>query len=64
MRTPNQAGPHYAQARQGGADAVAKEFFPEGNKRVLAVVNIGKPGPDAWKGRLPRLDYEEVVAEV
>ncbi|MGD0556170.1 MAG: malonic semialdehyde reductase [Streptosporangiaceae bacterium] len=46
------------------ADAVAKEFFPEGNKRVLAVVNIGKPGPDAWKGRLPRLDYEEVVAEV
>ena len=46
------------------ADGVAKEFFPEGNKRVLAVVNIGKPGADAWKDRLPRLDYDEVVAEV
>lgn len=46
------------------ADAVAKEFFPEGDKRVLAVVNIGKPGPDAWRDRLPRLDFEEVVAEV
>jgi 3-hydroxypropanoate dehydrogenase len=45
-------------------DAVAKEFFPEGNRRVLAVVNIGKPGPQAWRDRLPRLDYEEVVAEV
>jgi 3-hydroxypropanoate dehydrogenase len=46
------------------AESVAKEFFPEGGKRVLAVVNIGKPGPDAWKNRLPRLDYDEVVAEV
>lgn len=45
------------------AEGVAKEFFPEGGKRVLAVVNMGKPGPDAWKDRLPRLPYDEVVAE-
>jgi 3-hydroxypropanoate dehydrogenase len=46
------------------AEGVAKEFFPEGGKRVLAVVNIGKPGPDAWRDRLPRLDYDEVVGEI
>ena len=45
------------------ADAVTKEFFPEGGKHVLAVVNIGKPGPDAWQGRLPRLDYTEVISQ-
>jgi 3-hydroxypropanoate dehydrogenase len=46
------------------AEGVTKEFFPEGGKRVLAVVNIGRPGPGAWMDRLPRLDYDEVVAEV
>jgi 3-hydroxypropanoate dehydrogenase len=28
------------------------------------VVNIGRPGPDAWFARLPRLDYDEVVTEL
>jgi 3-hydroxypropanoate dehydrogenase len=46
------------------AEGLTKEFFPEGGKRALAVVNIGKPGADAWQDRLPRLDYEEVIAEV
>jgi 3-hydroxypropanoate dehydrogenase len=46
------------------AEGVTKEFFPEGGKAVLAVVNIGRPGPGAWMDRLPRLDYDEVVAEV
>jgi 3-hydroxypropanoate dehydrogenase len=46
------------------AEGVAKEFFPEGNRRVLAVVNIGKPAEDAWFGRNPRLDYEDVVTTV
>ena len=46
-----------------GFDAVGinREFFPDGEHRVLAVLNIGKPGPDAWLGRSPRLDYEDVV---
>ncbi|CAM00155.1 3-hydroxypropanoate dehydrogenase [Saccharopolyspora erythraea NRRL 2338] len=45
------------------ADAVTKEFFPEGQQALVAV-NLGKPGPDAWFERLPRLDYDEVVTTV
>jgi 3-hydroxypropanoate dehydrogenase len=37
------------------------EFFAGRNWRSLVVVNIGKPGEDAWFGRLPRLDFDEVV---
>lgn len=46
-----------------GYDAAAlnTEFFSDGAHKVLAVVNIGKPGKDAWLHRLPRLDYDEVV---
>jgi 3-hydroxypropanoate dehydrogenase len=44
-------------------DAVAEEFFPDGHK-VLAVVNIGKPGANAWWDRLPRLDYGAVFSTV
>ncbi|MGH3662646.1 MAG: malonic semialdehyde reductase [Micromonosporaceae bacterium] len=46
------------------ADGVSKEFFPDGDHAALAVVNIGKPGPDAWRDRLPRLSYDEVVSTV
>jgi nitroreductase len=46
------------------ADALNAEFFADGRHKVLAVVNIGKPGPDAWMGRLPRLDFDEVVSTV
>ncbi|WP_069815816.1 malonic semialdehyde reductase [Streptomyces sp. TP-A0874] len=46
------------------ADAVNKEFFADEDRSVLAVVNIGKPGPDAWRERLPRLAYDEVVSTV
>ncbi|MEE3920284.1 nitroreductase family protein [Micromonospora sp. BRA006-A] len=28
---------------------------------VLLLMNIGRPAPDAWRERLPRLPYEEVV---
>ncbi len=45
-------------------DGINREFFPDGRHRVLAVVNIGKPGPDAWRERLPRLAYEQVVTTV
>jgi len=46
------------------ADAINKEFFGDGKHRVLAVVNIGKPGADAWFPRSPRLAYEQVVTTV
>jgi 3-hydroxypropanoate dehydrogenase len=46
------------------AAGVDREFFPDGAHRTLAVVNIGKPGPQAWLDRLPRLDYDEVVTTV
>ena len=32
--------------------------------RSIAVVNIGRPGPDAWRDRLPRLDLIEVSRTV
>ncbi len=38
-----------------------KEFFADSSWRSLLVVNLGKPGPDAWYPRLPRLDYDDVV---
>ncbi len=41
-----------------GIDA---DFFPDGQHKVLAVVNIGEPGDNAWFDRLPRLDYDDVV---
>jgi 3-hydroxypropanoate dehydrogenase len=46
------------------APALNDAFFPDGEHKVLAVVNIGKPGPHAWLGRLPRLDFDEVVSTV
>ncbi|MFF5204441.1 malonic semialdehyde reductase [Streptosporangium sp. NPDC000396] len=45
------------------ADGIDKEFF-DGDHTVLAVVNIGKPGENAWRDRLPRLTYDEVVTTV
>jgi 3-hydroxypropanoate dehydrogenase len=46
------------------AEGVNKEFFGDGRHKVLAVVNIGKPGEDAWFARSPRLDYDRVVSTV
>ncbi|GAA4856407.1 malonic semialdehyde reductase [Saccharopolyspora cebuensis] len=43
------------------AAGINAEFFPEGVRQVLVVVNIGKPGENAWMERLPRLDYDQVV---
>jgi nitroreductase len=45
-------------------DGVDAEFFPDGTLRSLLTVNIGHPGPDAWRDRLPRLDYDEVVTTI
>jgi len=46
------------------APALNDAFFPDGEHKVLAVLNIGKPGQDAWLGRLPRLDFDEVVSTI
>ncbi|WP_435152629.1 malonic semialdehyde reductase [Micromonospora aurantiaca (nom. illeg.)] len=52
-----------AAGPMAGFDAagVEREFFPGGRHRVLLLMNIGRPAPDAWRERLPRLPYEEVV---
>ncbi|MFG2558909.1 malonic semialdehyde reductase [Streptomyces sp. NPDC048496] len=48
-----------------GLDAagIEKEFL-DGDHSLLMVVNIGKPGEDAWFPRLPRLAYDEVITTV
>ncbi|GAA2050353.1 malonic semialdehyde reductase [Streptomyces cheonanensis] len=43
------------------AEGVNKEFFGDGRQKVLLVVNIGRPGPDAFRPRNPRLEYAEAV---
>jgi 3-hydroxypropanoate dehydrogenase len=40
-----------------------EEFFADRNLRSLLVVNIGRPGANAWFDRLPRLAQDEVVLE-
>ena len=44
------------------ADAVSAQFFPDGRHRALVVVNLGHAAEDAWRDRLPRLDFEDVFA--
>ncbi|MFE7602582.1 malonic semialdehyde reductase [Streptomyces sp. NPDC057494] len=39
---------------------VQKELL-DGDHTPLMIVNIGRPGPDAWYPRSPRLAYDEVV---
>jgi 3-hydroxypropanoate dehydrogenase len=52
-----------AAGPMGGYDAAGldTELFPDGRTRSIMVVNIGRPGADAWRERLPRLGYDEVV---
>ncbi|MFB7213906.1 malonic semialdehyde reductase [Streptomyces sp. NPDC056255] len=45
------------------AAGIEKEFL-DGDHSLLMVVNIGKPGEDAWFPRLPRLAYDEVIKTV
>ncbi|WP_034266224.1 malonic semialdehyde reductase [Actinospica robiniae] len=46
------------------AEAIDKEFFAETGYKTLVVVNIGKPGEDAWFPRSPRLELGQVVKTV
>ncbi|MBT2489190.1 malonic semialdehyde reductase [Streptomyces sp. ISL-96] len=43
--------------------AVQKEFLDD-DHTPLMIVNIGKPGDDAWFPRSPRLTYDEVITTV
>jgi 3-hydroxypropanoate dehydrogenase len=43
------------------AASVDAEFFADQTWKSLVVVNIGKPGDSPWFGRLPRLDFDQVV---
>lgn len=45
------------------AAGVQKEFL-DGDHTPLMIVNIGKPGEDAWFPRGPRLSYDEVITTV
>lgn len=44
-------------------EGLDREFFEGTSLKSLVVVNIGKPGENAWLDRLPRLEYDEVVRE-
>jgi 3-hydroxypropanoate dehydrogenase len=46
------------------AEGIDREFFADSGYKTLVVVNIGKPGENAWFPRNPRLDYEQVVTTV
>lgn len=45
------------------AAGIQKEFL-DGDHTPLMIVNIGKPGEDAWFPRGPRLSYDEVITTV
>lgn len=45
-------------------EGVDAEFFPDGRLKSILVVNIGKPGPDAWMQRLPRLRADQVISTI
>ncbi|MFD4613479.1 malonic semialdehyde reductase [Streptomyces sp. NPDC058440] len=44
-------------------EGVRKEFLDD-DHTPLMVVNIGKPGEDAWYPRSPRLEFDQVVTTV
>jgi len=46
------------------AQGIDREFFAESGYQTLVVVNIGKPGENAWFPRNPRLEYDQVVTTV
>ncbi len=47
----------------GGFDhnGVDQAFFPDGRWRSVLLVNIGHPGPDAFRPRMPRLTFDEAA---
>ena len=52
-----------AAGPMGGFDGpgIDAEFFPDGRWQTALVVNIGHPGADAFRPRLPRLEHDHVI---
>jgi 3-hydroxypropanoate dehydrogenase len=46
------------------AEGVNKEFFAGSDLKSLVVVNVGRPGENAWFPRNPRLEFDQVVQTV
>jgi 3-hydroxypropanoate dehydrogenase len=46
------------------AQAVDKEFFGGSDLKSLVVVNVGRPGENAWFPRNPRLEFDHVAQTV
>ena len=46
------------------ADAVSREFFPDGSHQAFLVVGIGHADESGYRPRNPRLDYDEVFSTV
>ncbi|MYT31792.1 MULTISPECIES: malonic semialdehyde reductase [unclassified Streptomyces] len=44
--------------------AIDKEFFGAGKQKSFLVINVGKPGPDAFFPRSPRLGFDEAATTV
>ncbi|HPE82050.1 MAG TPA: malonic semialdehyde reductase [Gammaproteobacteria bacterium] len=47
----------------GGFDKAGMDatFFPDGRWRSLLLVNIGHPGPESFKPRMPRLEFDQAT---
>ncbi len=43
---------------KAGVDAT---FFPDGRWRSLLLVNVGHPGPESFKPRMPRLEFDQAA---
>ncbi len=54
-------GDQLQAATAGHPAGVDAEFFPDGRWRSILVVNIGHPGDDAFRDRMPRLDETDII---
>ncbi|UQA93321.1 malonic semialdehyde reductase [Streptomyces halobius] len=43
---------------------IDKEFFGDGKQKSFLVINLGKPGTDAFSPRSPRLEFDEAATTV
>ena len=46
------------------AAGIDQEFFADGRFKSILVVNVGKPGENAWMERLPRMDADQVITSI
>ncbi|MEU9121381.1 malonic semialdehyde reductase [Streptomyces sp. NPDC048506] len=45
-------------------DGITKEFHADGKQKAFMVINVGKPGPDAFFPRSPRLSFDDAATTV